>query len=80
MFTRAQLFKTNDFISCQNIKISNILCAKMLPIFAKKKCDELLHCILQKFHNNFSAKYTATIDFVRLNESMTNDFMKLVKL
>ena len=33
---RVQLFKTNNIVSFQNIKISGMLFAKMLPLFAEK--------------------------------------------
>ena len=74
---RAQLFNTNDVVSKHDVKISNILYLKTLPFFAEKMWA------VQKLLTFFSAKNISTLDFRRtrrLNESLTNDFVKLTML
>ena len=48
--------------------------------FFAEKCEELLHC---KSSSDFSAKNINALDFMytrRLNESLTNDLVKLTML
>ena len=74
--TWAQLFKTNNVVSYHDVKISNILYIKTLPFFAEKMWGA-------KAPHIFSAKNISTLDFRRtrrLNESLTNDFIKLPML
>ena len=72
-------FKTNNVISLRDVKISNILYIKTLPFFARKMWGAFA---VQTPHI-FSAKNISTLDFRRtrrLNESLTNDFVKLTML
>ena len=41
--TKAHLFKSNDVVCSEDVKISNELYAKTLSLY-RKKCVELLHC------------------------------------
>ena len=71
----AQLDKTDNVVK-ETLKFQMYHIQELLPYFADKKVR--IFCSAKNPYN-FSAKNTATIDFVstfRLKESLTKDFLK----